>query len=236
MQTSDNWKCEVCEKIFDNYRKLNGHKSSHQPKRRGKIKKEDGSLSSTEIREIRKNSNHDCLFCGKEFETGPKLGSHVRNCKERPDYNKIKEKQIATNQEINSRPEVREKISKSNKLFLQKNPHMVPYLRNHSSKKSFPEIIFENLLISNNIEGWKYNFSVGSYVFDFAFDKIKLDIEIDGSQHKLENMVKRDIIRDEFSKSIGWEVIRIEAKDVMQKHLQDDIIIKIKQKILELEK
>ena len=236
MKIGDNWKCEVCEKIFDNYRKLNGHKSSHQPKRRGKIKKEDGSLSSTEIRELRKNSNHDCLFCGKEFETGPKLGSHVRNCRERPDYDKIKERQTATNQEINSRPEVREKISKSNKQFLQKNPHMVPYLRNHSSKKIFPEIVFENLLISNNIEGWKYNFSVGSYVFDFAFDKIKLDVEIDGSQHKLEKMIKRDIIRDEFSKSIGWEVIRIEAKDVMKKDLQDDIIIKIKQKIVELQK
>lgn len=35
--------------------------------------------------------------------------------------------------------ETKKKISKSRKKFLDENPHMVPYLLNHSSKMSYPE-------------------------------------------------------------------------------------------------
>lgn len=225
--------CEFCQKQFDNHRKLNGHKSVHQTTRRGKSKKTDGLLTTYQLRQSRKN-NHDCKYCGLEFETGPKLGSHIIACKERPDYEAIKQKIASKNRSINARPEVREKISKSNQQFLEQNPHMIPYLRNHSGKKSFPEVLFQKILEENKIEGWIYNYRVGRYVYDFAFPDLKLDVEIDGQQHLSERGILHDAKRDEYSRSLGWEVLRISAKDVKDKDVSYLIVRRIKDLIQQL--
>ena len=42
----------------------------------------------------------------------------------------------------------------------------------------------------------------------------KIDLEIDGKQHKLEDRKKHDRIRDERLIKIGWKVYRIEWKDL----------------------
>ena len=229
----DNLTCEVCNKTFDNYRKLNGHKSSHQEKRRGRSKKLVGTLTRAEKRKLRQDL-HDCRFCGQVFETGQKLGGHTTNCSKRPDINSYNDARITHCQKNNQDPLVREKIRSSVKEYLIKNPDKIPYIKNHSSKKSYPEEIFEKLLTEHNISGWIYNYRLGTYIFDFAFPDIRLDIEIDGSHHKQKRMLEHDHRRDEYSKSQGWTVKRYEAKLVKDKSSHYSIIEEIKQLIQDL--
>lgn len=112
--------------------------------------------------------------------------------------------------------ETKDKISKSRIKFLEENPDKVPYIINHSSKKSYPEKVFENALISSGIKGWEYNYRNGIYAYDFGFPKLKIDVEIDGGTHLTEKVKKIDSRRDEWSKSQGWKVIRFTAKEVKE--------------------
>ncbi len=110
--------------------------------------------------------------------------------------------------------ETKDKISKARIKYLIENPDKVPYLINHSSKKSYPETIFENALISANITGWVYAYQKGIYEYDFAWPEQKIDVEIDGSTHNLPKVQKIDMRRDKFSINNGWRVIRFSADRV----------------------
>lgn len=229
------WRCEICSREFQHHKALNAHKNSHldRPKR-GRNK---NSLNFETVTLLRKKRSlvHDCKWCGKIYDTGQKLGGHIRFCENNPERKKHLEKQTEICREIISRPEVRQKLSDASRMFLKNNPCMIPYLRNHSCKKSFPEIVLEKLLIENNIEGWKYNFPFGGYAYDFAFEKIKLDVEVDGQQHEQEHRKKHDEIRDAFSKENGWYVHRISAKDLRHKENHQKIVENLKNVIQNLE-
>lgn len=110
--------------------------------------------------------------------------------------------------------ETKIKISKARIKYLTNNPDKVPYLINHSSKKSYPEQIFENALISANITGWQYAYQNGIYEYDFAWPEQKIDVEIDGATHLSEKVKKIDARRDLFSKQNGWIVLRFTANKV----------------------
>jgi very-short-patch-repair endonuclease len=90
----------------------------------------------------------------------------------------------------------------------------VPYRINHSSKKSYPEIVFENALLAAGITGWIYNYQHSIYAYDFAWPELKLDVEIDGATHNTEKVKTIDARRDAFSRKNGWTVIRFPAADV----------------------
>jgi very-short-patch-repair endonuclease len=117
-----------------------------------------------------------------------------------------------------------DKISQSRIKFLEENPEKVPYLLNHSSKKSYPEKLFEKELVIQKIEGWIYGYQNGIYQYDFAWPKLKIDVEIDGGTHNLEKVKKIDKKRDKFSENKGWKVIRFKAYDV-KNNLNNCIII-----------
>lgn len=112
-------------------------------------------------------------------------------------------------------PDVRRKISESRRRYLDAHPEKVPYVLNHSSKPSYPEQIFREALERKSIQGWVYQYQMSRYQYDFAFVDAKLDVEIDGSTHNLEKVKQIDQARDEYSKSQGWDVLRIPAKDVL---------------------
>jgi very-short-patch-repair endonuclease len=82
--------------------------------------------------------------------------------------------------------------------------------------KSYPEKIFLNALIKHNISGWVCEYRNGRYRYDFAWPDLKIDVEIDGRQHLEPKVQSKDKIRDEFSRSQGWIVLRFQAKFVMQ--------------------
>jgi very-short-patch-repair endonuclease len=106
--------------------------------------------------------------------------------------------------------ETKKKISEIRKKYLQENPDKVPYLLNHSRKESYPEKYFTEIFIKEGIEVVKF-FRIGLYELDFSIPKIKLDIEIDGSQHYTdEKIAKSDLRRKSYLESMGWEILRIE--------------------------
>jgi very-short-patch-repair endonuclease len=61
---------------------------------------------------------------------------------------------------------------------------------------------------------FKRQLRIGSYVYDFGSDEIKLIIELDGSQHiEMENKIK-DMQKENFAKSQGYKVIRFWNNDL----------------------
>jgi len=115
----------------------------------------------------------------------------------------------------NHSEQTKQKISTARKKFLDKNPDKVPYRLNHSSKDSYPEMLFEHLLLEHNITGWVKKYQVGVYEYDFAFIQEKIDIEIDGSTHLQEKVKSKDKQRDLITNSNGWIVVRITAKELL---------------------
>jgi very-short-patch-repair endonuclease len=108
----------------------------------------------------------------------------------------------------------KKKISDSRIKFLVANPDKVPYRINHSSKKSYPETVFENALLAVGVTGWVYNYQHGIYSYDFAWPELKIDVEIDGGTHTLEKVKAIDARRDKFSTDHGWTVVRFTAAEV----------------------
>lgn len=98
---------------------------------------------------------------------------------------------------------------------------------------SYPEKCFIKFLIEYGYDK-KYlierEYSVFPYYIDFAFIDLKIAVEIDGSQHILdEERKKRDIIKNNTLISNGWIVIRISENTVktdwktLSKDLEDII-------------
>ena len=113
--------------------------------------------------------------------------------------------------------EHKQKISKSRINFLRENPDMVPYKLNHYSKgRSYPEEYWKIILDSNNIL-YKEQYQVGPYQLDFAIvnsNTIKIDLEIDGDQHYLdERIILSDKRRNTYLEDLGWKIIRVKWSD-----------------------
>ena len=79
-------------------------------------------------------------------------------------------------------------------------------------KKSYIEKLIENELNRLGIKGWVSNFRNGTYTYDIAFPELKIDVELDGRTHSTDSGIKRDRIRDEWSVSQGWRVLRLPSK------------------------
>ena len=56
---------------------------------------------------------------------------------------------------------------------------------------------------------------IGDYIVDFFCPRIKLVIEIDGSQHFSDEMTEYDRIRNEYLRSLGLRVLRFTNTDVL---------------------
>lgn len=102
------------------------------------------------------------------------------------------------------------RISKSRKKYLEENPDRVPYRLNHYSKgPSYPEIYWKKIFDENNVR-YVEQHPISLYQLDFAILDKKIDIEIDGEQHYLdERIVESDKKRTRYLESLGWTVVRI---------------------------
>lgn len=120
--------------------------------------------------------------------------------------------------------ETKAKIRAKRINYLKKHPFENSWRRTNVSyiEKIFISLIEKNLL-ANKFE-IVHEFSVFPYYLDFAFLNIKLDVEIDGSQHwRIKERIESDKKRDELLISKGWKVYRIPE-------------FKIKQQFCEIEK
>lgn len=80
-------------------------------------------------------------------------------------------------------------------------------------KPSYPEKMFESIVNERfNDKNYIREFHILSYYLDFAWLDKKLDIEIDGSQHR--RNIERDIRRDLKMTNLGWKVLRIPVTDL----------------------
>ncbi|MGX1744862.1 MULTISPECIES: endonuclease domain-containing protein [unclassified Brevundimonas] len=66
-------------------------------------------------------------------------------------------------------------------------------------------------LRGGKIDGHKFRrqHPVGPYFADFACDRLRLIIEIDGGVHRLDEVAARDLERQRVLEALGWTVIRV---------------------------
>ncbi|KAL4291132.1 hypothetical protein GQ457_14G023440 [Hibiscus cannabinus] len=67
------FECKTCNRQFDSFQALGGHRASHK-----KPRLIDGDSRSTENRPPAKPKTHECSICGLEFAIGQALGGHMR--------------------------------------------------------------------------------------------------------------------------------------------------------------
>jgi len=56
---------------------------------------------------------------------------------------------------------------------------------------------------------------IGDYIVDFYAPRIRLVVEIDGSQHLEKDYASRDRIRDGYLDSLGLKVLRFNSREVL---------------------
>lgn len=177
------WKCTWCNEIFETKKLLIEHKHKNHPI----IKGSSWNKGLTKNNDIRVARHADTIKDG--YKSG-RLKSHNAG------------KHISE--------ETRKKVSESMKKYYSEHPELIPYKLHHSSKESYPEKYFNNLLINEGITNFEREFPIKRYSLDFAFVKNKIDLEIDGSQHYTDNRIaQHDIKRTENLKRIGWKVVRV---------------------------
>ena len=88
--------------------------------------------------------------------------------------------------------------------------------------------------LRNNELGCKFRrqVSIGSFIVDFYCHKLKLIIEVDGGIHN--DQIEYDNRRENWLKSQGYDIIRVNNEDCI--HLTDKALKIIKTKIEELTK
>jgi very-short-patch-repair endonuclease len=81
---------------------------------------------------------------------------------------------------------------------------------------SLPEVLLWRLLRrSPNGVRFRRQYAVGPYVADFYCPAVHLIVEIDGIAHDMGERPERDVTREEWLRSQGFEVMRIPAKAVL---------------------
>jgi Protein of unknown function (DUF559)/NUMOD3 motif len=163
------------------------------------------------MRGIHTNLNPYCQHCGDKRKNDNSRMNHERYCSKNP--NKIEpltKGKPSTFRGKKHSQETKEKISNSRKKYLNDNPEMVPYKLNHYSKgPSYPEQYFRGVFEGMGIDFVEQH-QIGLYCLDFAFLDKKIDLEIDGEQHYLdERIIKSDDRRNKFLENLDWKIIRI---------------------------
>lgn len=128
-------------------------------------------------------------------------------------------------------PSVRKKISSSMKLaHLEGRAYTIG---NNDRKKNIfsrPEKWLNDVLKNNNITSFSHEVRVGKYFLDFCNTFNKYCIEIDGEQHTRYPQKLRDVEKDEYLKTKGYNLVRVSWKDCCNnsKDIANDIVTFVK--------
>lgn len=209
-------KCNICDREFKN----KGGYVSH-------VKTCDYvNTIKTEIITLYVDSFMGINEIGKKFNIGKNTIIDVLGDKKRTLSEGIKIARKKYPERYICSEETKEKIRIKRIQYMKDNPDKTAW---RTSNLSYPEKLFLNKLELLNW-GEKYSiireFCVFPYFIDFAFVNEKVAIEIDGSQHLLDDRRVKDIEKDELLINNGWSVIRISEKEV--KTNLDEIMLKIK--------
>lgn len=141
---------------------------------------------------------HVCPICGKTYHT------YLANNECLKDYSACSQECL----------KIKMKTAVSNKVQerIKNGTHKGWQSRNITS---YPEKFWKQVLENNNIP-YKFNYHFDKYFLDFyiEIDNRKIDLEIDGKQHKYQERLESDKTRDEFVKSQNIEVYRIDWNEI----------------------
>ena len=120
--------------------------------------------------------------------------------------------------------EHKEKISISLKKA-HKNGNHPGWSKQNLERRSYPEKKFLEIIQNNDLDK-EYQLieqlKVNKYFLDFAFIDIKVDLEIDGSQHfRSEENIVHDKNRDNYLISLGWKIYRIKWIDYCNQPIKE---------------
>jgi very-short-patch-repair endonuclease len=211
-------KCKYCGKIFPNKGGLNMHEKACKnitDEIRKNIRSDyENGISIKKLNE--KYNISRCVIINI-------LGDLKRNISE---ASKLARKLYP--EKFKFSEEVKKRLSEKRLAFIKAHPEKTAW---RTKNLSYPEKCFLKLLEAEQLN-LKYNiireYSVFPYYIDFAFTDLKLAIEIDGSQHlNAENKIN-DSKKDELLNSLGWKVVRIEARAIMYEYEM------VKEKLLKL--
>lgn len=76
VQKRSKYQCETCDKVFDSFQALGGHKTSHR-----KIENDFGGVGNRSKKNVAQDDGklHVCPFCYRVFGSGQALGGHKRS-------------------------------------------------------------------------------------------------------------------------------------------------------------
>lgn len=216
-----NWKCSICNNVFDTRRLLENHKKEHikpcnwectickEKFESRKLRREHRKIHSVHIIKKSKFSgyhpiiNANCKYCGKICKTNSSLKFHEKCCNKNP--NRIIYKGHPLNEKAKN------KLSNSMKLAIKEGrAHGWANVKQNKNGMSYPEIWFEKV-IENEFEdkNYEYNKQFFKYKLDFAWSDKKKCIEIDGQQHNLPERKQSDENKDKLLNENGWLVLRL---------------------------
>lgn len=72
--TSNRFECKTCNRKFDSFQALGGHRASHKKPKLNVEQRDVKHLSDN----YKGNHMHQCSICGQNFGTGQALGGHMR--------------------------------------------------------------------------------------------------------------------------------------------------------------
>lgn len=194
--------CEKCERVFDTYRKLNGHK---------------GWCGKLRITSPRQDSNkkwinptgHFCRYCSREFESGISLGGHTIRCKMNPNSVKTNGWTGKKHEEETKKKQRLAQIShiekrKGHQMKPSYNPSSIPIIEDYGRKNGFKFQHAEN-------GGEFYIADLGYWVDAYDSEK-NVVLEYDESHHfdANGNLKQKDLNRQrEIENHLGCKFIRI---------------------------
>lgn len=148
-----------------------------------------------------------CMDCGKQLSFKNKSG-YCRSC--HPKHTNTKEEYI-------------EKQRQTRLKMIENGTHKGWTTRNI---KSYAERFWETALDNNHIL-YEREKKVGKYFLDFVIGKV--DLEIDGKQHKCKDRAEHDAIRDQYLTDCGYIVYRIDWNEINSEAGKQTMKLKIDQ-------
>ena len=180
-------------------------------------------LEGASIRELQKKYNINC----RDWLQYKLLSGIMRNLS---DASKVAHKKYP--ERFKHDEAYKEKMRKFRLRYMKEHPEKTAWRKRN--EPSYPEKCFIKFLEDNGYDK-KYcierEYPVFPYYIDFAFVDLKVAVEIDGSQHVLdEERITRDEDKDKTLTSTGWKVLRV-AENLVKtdwatlKHKLDEVIV-----------
>lgn len=213
--------CQKCGKTFVRSLKIRNFKNNYKVPQYCCQKCANSHVYNAEERKkiaksVSKLHMHKCPKCGKEFmHKGTNITTtfcdSCRPTKPIQQYDENGKKIVSL--------KTRQLLSKKAKERVKNGIHVGWKTR---PIESYPEKFWKHVLINNNID-FEFNFyiqkkelglaNLAGYFLDFKLQN-KIDLEIDGKQHKYKDREESDIVRDNALISNGWKVYRIDWNEI----------------------